>query len=218
MKKIIKLTESDLTRIVKRVLNEQLGGLEAMPETGYDAGVNVGYVPTFEKKNSTASLIGANSLLAKTRMDIAKIENEIKKPNQECNKYKSIKKPNDNTKDIQDFLISIGHKIKNDNKFTDETATALGTYFYGHNQGINTVDKLINRLKIDGYVIGKSGGLNEAVSKKINKIIDNKLKKCYNDNFKRTEELKKLKSEESKQLKIINSLKNNMVTTKTVSG
>lgn len=38
MKKIIKLTESDLTRIVKRVMVEQgfLGGLEAMPETGQD--------------------------------------------------------------------------------------------------------------------------------------------------------------------------------------
>ena len=38
MKKIIRLTESDLTRIVKRVIQEQgfLGGLEAMPETGQD--------------------------------------------------------------------------------------------------------------------------------------------------------------------------------------
>ena len=38
MKRIIKLTESDLTRIVKRVIEEQgfLGGLEAMPETGQD--------------------------------------------------------------------------------------------------------------------------------------------------------------------------------------
>ena len=43
MKKIIKLTESDLTRIVKRVIQEQgfLGGLEAMPETGQDV-VGVG--------------------------------------------------------------------------------------------------------------------------------------------------------------------------------
>jgi hypothetical protein len=38
MKRVIKLTESDLTRIVKRVMVEQgfLGGLEAMPETGQD--------------------------------------------------------------------------------------------------------------------------------------------------------------------------------------
>jgi hypothetical protein len=43
MKKIVRLTESDLTRIVKRVINEQMffgngGGLLSMPETGYDAG------------------------------------------------------------------------------------------------------------------------------------------------------------------------------------
>ena len=38
MKKIIRLTESDLVLIVKRVMNEQgfFGGLEAMPELGQD--------------------------------------------------------------------------------------------------------------------------------------------------------------------------------------
>ena len=41
MKKIIRLTERDLTRIVRRVINEQLlvangGGLLSMPETGQD--------------------------------------------------------------------------------------------------------------------------------------------------------------------------------------
>ena len=43
VKKIIKLTESDLERIVRRVIQEQgfLGGLEAMPETGQDV-VGVG--------------------------------------------------------------------------------------------------------------------------------------------------------------------------------
>jgi hypothetical protein len=38
MKKIIRLTESDLIRIVNRVIKEQgfLGGLESMPELGQD--------------------------------------------------------------------------------------------------------------------------------------------------------------------------------------
>jgi hypothetical protein len=37
MKKVIKLTESDLIRIVRRVIQEQpLGGLLGMPETGQD--------------------------------------------------------------------------------------------------------------------------------------------------------------------------------------
>jgi hypothetical protein len=44
MTRIIRLTERDLTRIVKRVINEQLGGLLSMPETGVDA-VNVAVVP-----------------------------------------------------------------------------------------------------------------------------------------------------------------------------
>ena len=44
MTKIIRLTERDLTRLVKRVINEQLGGLLSMPETGVDA-MNVGVVP-----------------------------------------------------------------------------------------------------------------------------------------------------------------------------
>jgi len=43
MKRIVRLTEFDLTRIVKRVINEQMffgngGGLLSMPETGYDSG------------------------------------------------------------------------------------------------------------------------------------------------------------------------------------
>jgi indole-3-glycerol phosphate synthase len=42
MKKVIKLTESDLTRIVRRVIQEQaLGGLLDMPEVGQDVvGIN----------------------------------------------------------------------------------------------------------------------------------------------------------------------------------
>ena len=37
MKKIVSLTESDLTRIVRRVIQEQaLGGLLDMPDTGQD--------------------------------------------------------------------------------------------------------------------------------------------------------------------------------------
>jgi hypothetical protein len=37
MKKVIKLTESDLTRIIRRIIKEQpFGGLLGMPETGQD--------------------------------------------------------------------------------------------------------------------------------------------------------------------------------------
>ena len=52
MKRIIRLTERDLTRLVKRVINEQMllgnaGGLLSMPETGQDIyGLNKDYQPS----------------------------------------------------------------------------------------------------------------------------------------------------------------------------
>jgi len=46
MKRTVKLTESDLTRLVRRVIKEQiLGGLELMPELGYSVDTGVGNVP-----------------------------------------------------------------------------------------------------------------------------------------------------------------------------
>jgi hypothetical protein len=49
MKRIIRLTERDLTRLVKRVINEQMllgnaGGLLSMPDTGYSVDIGTGYV------------------------------------------------------------------------------------------------------------------------------------------------------------------------------
>ena len=46
MKRTVRLTESDLTRLVRRVIKEQfLGGLEAMPELGYSVDTGVGNAP-----------------------------------------------------------------------------------------------------------------------------------------------------------------------------
>jgi hypothetical protein len=46
MKRTVRLTESDLTRLVRRVIKEQfLGGLEAMPELGYSVDIGVGNTP-----------------------------------------------------------------------------------------------------------------------------------------------------------------------------
>ena len=46
MKRTVRLTESDLTRLVRRVIKEQfLGGLEAMPELGYSFDTGVGNAP-----------------------------------------------------------------------------------------------------------------------------------------------------------------------------
>ena len=63
-----------------------------------------------------------------------------------------------NGKGVQDFLIAIGHNIKSDGSFGNETAKALATWRYGANAGIDTVDKLWNKLKSDGYNVGTTSG------------------------------------------------------------
>lgn len=55
---------------------------------------------------------------------------------------------------VQQFLIQCGHKISIDGDFGDKTATALGTWVYGANAGINTVVKLAEKMKKDGWDIG----------------------------------------------------------------
>jgi len=55
---------------------------------------------------------------------------------------------------VQDFLIAIGHNIKSNVSFGDETAKALATWRYGASAGIDTVDKLWSKLKSDGYNVG----------------------------------------------------------------
>lgn len=63
-----------------------------------------------------------------------------------------------NGKGVQDFLIAIGHNIKSDGSFGNETAKALATWRYGGGSGIDTVDKLWNKLKSNGYNVGTTSG------------------------------------------------------------
>lgn len=56
MKRTVRLTESDLTRLVRRVIKEQiLGGLEVMPELGYSVDTGVGYAPQIGCKTYKSS-------------------------------------------------------------------------------------------------------------------------------------------------------------------
>ena len=56
MKRTVRLTESDLTRLVRRVIKEQiLGGLEAMPEFGYSVDTGGGYAPQIGCKTYKSS-------------------------------------------------------------------------------------------------------------------------------------------------------------------
>lgn len=69
-----------------------------------------------------------------------------------------IPNPYEGAGSVQDFLILIGHKIKKDWSFGNETAKALGTWKYGGKSGIDTVNKLWLRLKKDGYDVGDTTG------------------------------------------------------------
>jgi len=83
-----------------------------------------------------------------------------------------------NTKGVQDFLIAIGHNIKSDGSFGDETAKALATWRYGASAGIVTVDKLWSKIKSDGYNFGT---MNEDVGEMIIDICDDLAKSCVID-------------------------------------
>lgn len=61
-------------------------------------------------------------------------------------------------KGVQDFLIAIGHNIKSDGSFGNETAKALATWRYGASAGIDTVDKLWSKLNSDGWNVGTTSG------------------------------------------------------------
>ncbi len=92
MKKIIRLTERDLTRIVKRVINEQLGGLLSMPDTGQDVvGLNKGFQQsrcktyksygelTLELFGKLRAVVGQTNLLDTTIQSwISRLNNSMK--------------------------------------------------------------------------------------------------------------------------------------------
>jgi hypothetical protein len=99
-----------------------------------------------------------------------------------CSKYTNITKPTANAGEIQDFLITLGHNIIKDWSFGDGTARALGTYFYGAKAGVDSVLKLWNKLKGEGYDVGTTSGFGPkmatAISSKISKIIDKIQSSC----------------------------------------
>jgi hypothetical protein len=188
MKTIIRLTESDLTDIVKRVIKEQWW-LEFI-EAGASEGPGMGWGPDIDLGSSGSG--GDSESLKKVNVELGKVENLLNlantkknKINSRCSIYTNIKKPNANAGEIQDFLIAIGHNITKDWTFGDGTATAIGTYFYGGSAGINSVYKLWNKLKQEGLDVGTTSGygvkMGTALSTKITKIINQKQSGCKTD-------------------------------------
>jgi len=152
MTRTIRLTESDLTRIVKRVIEEQWW--MAFAEAAASEGPGMGYGPNIDFGGGS-STGGDPKSLNDTRVQLKKVRTLIQtatnlknKINKRCSPYNTIKIPRSNTGEIQDFLIAIGHNIGRDGLFGDQTATALGTYFYGAKLGINSVSTLQNQLNV----------------------------------------------------------------------
>jgi hypothetical protein len=86
---------------------------------------------------------------------------------------------------VQRFLNYIGYNISRDYTFGNETATALGTWAYGKSKGINTVDKLWQQMKNDGWDVGETTGYGgkmvKAVADMIVQICKSLAKTCKVD-------------------------------------
>jgi hypothetical protein len=177
MKKIITLTESDLTRIVKRVIEEQWWLTFA--EAAVSEGPGMGWGPDINVTGGGSSTGGDPKSLNDTQAQLKKVGTLIqtatdskKKINKRCSPYNTIKIPRANAGEIQDFLIAIGHNIGRDGLFGNQTATALGTYFYGAKLGINSVSKLQTKLNVP------FDKMETTVASKINTIVGNVKSRC----------------------------------------
>ena len=113
-KKIIKLTESDLHRIVKRVINESQS-----PPNKVSAGKKCWYYKKISEDKYSVD--------------------------------KRVPNPYSGAGGVQDFLIALGFNISKDWKFGNETAKALADWAYGPRSGVDTVEKLRQQLKKDGW-------------------------------------------------------------------
>ena len=132
--------------------------------------------------------------LKEVNVELDKVQNLIDKANTKknkinssCSKYTNITIPRAHAGEIQDFLITLGHRIGRDANFGDETATALGTYFYGAKKGINSVIKLWEKLGAEGLTVGSEPGFGglmaTAVSSKITEM-RRKLSSCKSSKLK----------------------------------
>lgn len=86
---------------------------------------------------------------------------------------------------VQRFLNYVGHDIPMDYTFGNKTATALGTWAYGSSKGIDTVDKLWQQMKKDGWDVGETTGYGgkmvKAVADMIIQICQGLAKTCKVD-------------------------------------
>jgi hypothetical protein len=102
-------------------------------------------------------------------------------PANQCNEYKArLQNPvQANAGDIQKFLKALGHNVAVDFAFGPGTATAVGTFLYGSNAGINTVPllhaKLVEKGKLPQGDVPRFGPkMAQAVANEMNAIVKTK--------------------------------------------
>lgn len=154
---------------------------ETSTGSGWDMGFGGTSDPNFSGYNSKDRQ-SVSTALAGVQAEKQKVINSKNTLVSRCSKYTNITKPTANAGEIQDFLITLGHSITKDWTFGNGTATALGTYFYGAKAGIDSVPKLWNKLKDEGYDVGTTSGFGPkmatAISSKISKIINTIQSNC----------------------------------------
>lgn len=182
--------------------------------TGWDMGLQNTYSVLGRREETPKTGAEVMSIAAQIQAKKATLKTLIsskRKTIDFCLTNSLIKKPSAHAGEIQEFLKSVGLLETIDSNFKNLSATAAGTFLYGKKSGINTVGKLYDKLKSEGYNVGPKTvsvftsqmavGLSKKISDNINSVKTwcEKSKKEIDSNISKTKsEIENLKSEMTK--------------------
>lgn len=171
----------------KKFINEQWWFEIMNNSLGWDQGLQTDPMGRREETPKTgmevisiSAQIGSKKAALKTLISSKKTTNDL------CLSNSLIKKPAAHAGEIQQFLKSVGLLETIDSNFKNLSATAAGTFLYGKKSGINTVGKLYDKLKSEGYNVGSktvsvfTSQMAVGLSKKISDVIDSFNTWCKN--------------------------------------
>lgn len=180
--------------------------------TGWDLGLPDGSMGHREETPKTGmEVMSIAAQIQSKKATLKTLISSKKKTIDFCLTNSLIKKPSAHAGEIQEFLKSVGLLETIDSNFKNLSATAAGSFLYGKKSGINTVGKLYDKLKSEGYNVGPktvsvfTSQMAVGLSKKISDKIDSvktwceKSKKEIDSNILKTKgEIKNLESEMTK--------------------
>jgi len=196
----------------KKFINEQWW-FECLNNSGsWDLGLQNGSMGHREETPKTGmEVISITARIQSKKATLKTLISSKKTTDDFCLSNSLIKKPSAHAGEIQEFLNSVGLLVTIDSNFKNLSATAAGTFLYGQKSGINTVGKLYDKLKSEGYNVGPktvsvfTSQMAVGLSKKISDVIDSfktwceKSKKEINSNILKLKgEIENLKSEMTK--------------------